>query len=64
MQTFSLKIFGKIEESGSKRSPILQFFQRLLQGPLHLFQKFCKTIIGIIDSFFHVALEHTIAVSN
>ena len=40
--------------------------QQMVGGmwPLHLFQQFCKTIIGLIDSFFHATLERSIAVSD
>ncbi len=31
---------------------------------LHFLQQFVKAFIGIIDSFFHVTLEHSVTISD
>ena len=48
------------EDVYQRLSPV----SRALHETLHLFQQFCKTIIGLIQSFFHATLEHAIAVSD
>ncbi len=62
----------KGDRKGPRSTPLLsrpykdaeRFHQQYLEEPLHLFQKFCKTIVGIFDSFCHATLEHAVAVSD